>query len=102
MLVARVPKAPFFCLIALNYVYVVLAGVLAYCAVKSRPNETNDARERLAISGLVAFCFEGTRAKKPVKQKRELFAEHDKEDSGRIGLERSEYGGWEYMRRHIQ
>ena len=102
MLAARVPKAPFYMLITLQYMYVILAVVLAYRAIKSKPTETNDVRERLTTSGLVAFCFEGTRAKKPVEEKKHLFAEHDKEDSGRIGLGRSEYGGWEYMWRHKQ
>ena len=96
ILVTRVPKAPLFTLVALNCVYCVLGLVLAFMALASHPADVNDVRERLSIAGLTAFCFEGTRAKKPAEKKRQMFSEHEGTGSSRVGVERSGYEGWEY------
>ena len=95
-LVSRVPKMPLYFLIAFNVVYAVLGVVLALVALGSKPNESNDVRERLSIVGLVAYTFEGDRARKPVEKKRQMFAEYSNAGSSRIGVERSLYNGWEY------
>lgn len=95
-LVSRVPKVPLYFLVALNIVYAALGGVLAFVALVSKPNENNDVRERLSIVGLVAYAFEGERARRPVEKKRQMFAEHNDEGNSRVGMERSVAKGWEY------
>ena len=98
-LVSRIPKVPLYFLIALNVVYAILGMVLAVAALASGPHTNNDVRERLSVAGLVAYCFEGTRAQRPVEKRRQMFAEHDNGGTSRIGVERSAYDGWEYTLR---
>lgn len=99
VLVSRVPKVPLYFLVALNILYAIFGVILACIALASFPSETNDVRERLSYAGLVAYCFEGAQAKRPVEKKRQLFAEHDGDGSARIGIERGSYEGWEYTKR---
>jgi hypothetical protein len=99
VLAARVPKIPLYFLIGLNVVYAIFGCILAAIAVSSLPRETNDVRERLSYAGLVAYCFEGARAKGAVDKKREMFAEHDGRGGGRIAIEKSGYGGFEFTNR---
>ncbi len=95
-LVSRVPKVPLYFLIALNLVYAILGVVLASMALVSKPNGSNDVRERMSIVGLVAFAFEGERARKAVEEKRQMFAEYNNEGLSTIRMERSVQGGWEH------
>ena len=95
-LVSRVPKVPLYFLVALNVVYATLGGVLAFVALVSAPNESNDVRERMSIVGLVAYAFEGERARQPVEKKKQMFAEHENDGNSRVGIERSVRRGWEY------
>ena len=97
-LVSRVPKVPLYFLVALNIVYATLGGALAFVALVSKPNENNDVRERMSIVGLVAYAFEGKRARRPVEKKRQMFAEYNNEGDSRVGMERSVDRGWEYIR----
>ncbi|KIW61169.1 hypothetical protein PV05_01326 [Exophiala xenobiotica] len=99
-LVARVPKAPLFSLVGLNSLYAILGVLLAVLALGSHPKETNELRERLSISGLVAACFEGESADKAVNKKREMFAEYEGIDTGRVGIEESgRHGGYVFRLR---
>ena len=98
-LVSRIPKVPLYFLIALNVVYAILGVALAIAALASRPHTNNDVRERLSVAGLVAYCFEGTRAQRPVEKRRQMFTEYDNAGTSRIGVERSAYDGWEYTLR---
>ena len=102
VLVARVPKAPLYLLVAFNIVYGVLGIVLAVLALSASPSETNEVRERLSIAGIVASSFEGARARRPLESKKEMFAEHFGESSGKVGIQRSGYEGWEYTVREHQ
>ena len=94
-LVSRVSKVPLYFLIALNLLYAGIGLALAIIAMGSRPNDCNEVRERLSIVGLVAYAFEGDRARKLVERKRQMFAELSG-GSERVGMERSMEGGWEY------
>ncbi|KEF62440.1 uncharacterized protein A1O9_00412 [Exophiala aquamarina CBS 119918] len=58
LLVARLPKAPFFALIVLNLLYAALGVLLAVLAIASQPRKTRDLQARLSIAGLVAALFE--------------------------------------------
>lgn len=98
-LVSRVPKAPLYTLVALNCVYALSGLVLAWFAARAEPEKTNDLRERLSTSALVAFCFEGDRARRAVEKKRELFDEHAGVGTGRVGLARAQEGGVSFVRR---
>ncbi|KIX00993.1 uncharacterized protein Z518_10059 [Rhinocladiella mackenziei CBS 650.93] len=82
-LVSRVPKAPLYTLVCLNTIYAMLGIVLAVLAWRSNPSDTNELRERLSTSGLVAALFEGDRAEKPIDQKREMFAGEIREGGSR-------------------
>lgn len=90
-LVSRVPKAPLYTLVALNSLYAILGVTLAWFAIRSNPHETNELREKLSTAGLVALCFEGRRAERRVRKKKEMFRECEKsgEASGLVGIEES-------------
>ncbi|KAJ9644838.1 hypothetical protein H2204_001300 [Knufia peltigerae] len=98
-LVARVPKAPLYTLVGLNSLYAVLGVLLAIMALHSHPKDSNEIRERLSTSGLVAARFEGERAEQAVRKKREMFGEHAGMSTGRVGIEQGEYGGYVFRLR---
>lgn len=96
VLVARVLKVALWMLVAFNCVYGILGITLAFLALSASSGNTNDVRERLSIAGVVAFSFEGSRARRPVESKKAMFAEHFGESSAKLGIDRSSYEGWEY------
>jgi hypothetical protein len=99
VLVARIPKVPLYMLVAFNLLFAIVGIVLAAVALMGSPLATNDVRERLTIAGIVAFAFEGPRARRAVEKKREMFAEYSGSSAGsaRLAIEPSQdYDGWEY------
>lgn len=64
--------------------------------LSASPGNTSDVRERLSIAGIGAFILKGSRARKAVESKKEMFAEHFGDSSANVGIERSAYEGWEY------
>ena len=78
----------------LNSLYAVLGVLLAITALRSHPKDSNEIRERLSTSGLVAARFEGERAEQAVGKKREMFGEYEGISTGRVGIEQSKYGGY--------
>ncbi len=102
ILVSRIPKSPLYALVAFNCTYGILGIVLATLALSKHTSETNDVRERLSIAGLVGLSLEGSRARRPVESKGEMFAEHFGESSAKVGIERSSYEGWKYTLRDNQ
>ena len=98
ILVARIPKAPLFTLVALNLIYAIVGIVLAlYAALTSDiAGGTGAIRQRLTVPGLVAECFEDAdRVLKGWNEVEGLFVEKDgKGLSRRVGVEEGENGGW--------
>ena len=72
---ARMPKAPFFTLIALNTLYCILGITLASLAVVSGPNKVRPIQARLSTEAVVAALFEGERADGNVTKIEDLFEE---------------------------
>ena len=97
ILVARVPKAPLFTLIAFNFLFVIFGLVAFTLALKSQPRLARDVQARLSVIGLVANQFEGERAGTRVSKMEDLFGEYvGVEQKSRVGLVRTDQNGWEY------
>lgn len=99
MLVARVPKAPLFLLVALCIMFAALGialGLGILCVVG--PTRVGDVQARLSVYGLLASRFEAQeRAEAPVKKLEDLFEERDgRMRSARVAIVPSAEGGWRY------
>lgn len=95
ILVARIPLGPLFALVAANLSFVVLGVVLTIMAWTT-PHEAREAQTRLSIAGLVANCFEGTRARAGVPSLENMFDEYEGADGVRVGIERTVQGGYAF------
>jgi hypothetical protein len=96
ILVARVPDAPLYALLAANLAFVVAGFVLCCLALRdSQPAETRDVQARLSITGLVADHFEQPQASRHAKDLQDVFGEFDGKDV-RVGMRRAKGRGWEY------
>jgi hypothetical protein len=96
ILVARVPKAPLFALLAANLLLVVLSIVLTVVALVAIRGDTGEAQGRLNIPTLVATMFEG-RVKLPAEKVEDMFHEGDNKQRPRIGFARTAEGGWMFQ-----
>ena len=85
LLVTRVPKAPLFCLVALNLIYTALGFGLTLDALRAVRKNKNlvDVQARLGMAGLTVECFEGDDA---VGQKVEACEDLFTEKKGRLGV----------------
>jgi hypothetical protein len=97
ILVARVPKAPLFTLMAFNFLFVFFGLVAFALALKSQPRLARDVQARLSVIGLVTNQFEGARAGTWVSKVEDLFGEHvGDEQKSRVSLVRTNQNEWEY------
>lgn len=96
ILVARVPKAPLFVLVAANLTMAFLGIVLTAMALVAVRGETGEAQARLSIPALVAALFE-RRVKWPAEEVEEFFEERHGERGPRIGFARAQDGGWSFQ-----
>lgn len=96
ILVARVPKAPLFALIATNLLLVLLGIILAIVALVANRGNTGELQARLSIPALVAALFEVNRAK-PVEEVEDMFEERHGEQGPRIGVAKVVEGGWVFQ-----
>lgn len=96
ILVARIPIAPLACLLVANLSLVVLGVILTILALWAARGETREVQARLSIPGLVAAQFEGTRAVGAVEDVRDLFEERGGGSGPRIGIVKSDEGGWKF------
>lgn len=98
ILVARLPKAPSFTLIALNLIYAAIGLGLALYALVALDFKrgTGAVRQKLTVSGLVAECFESAeRAPKGRNMVENAFAEKERKGfSCRVQIEEADHGGW--------
>lgn len=97
LLVARVPMAPLFTLVAANIMYALFGLAIAVAACLSRPKTNNNIRVRLSVLGIVASLFENNRSKTYVTEARDLFDESQAIGySSRVGMLANDEGGWGY------
>ncbi|KAF3396084.1 hypothetical protein F1880_007227 [Penicillium rolfsii] len=96
ILVARVPKAPLFALIATNLLLVLLGIILAGVALVANRGNTGEVQARLSIPALVAALFEVNRAK-PVEEVEDMFEEKHGQRGPRIGVAKVSEGGWVFQ-----
>jgi hypothetical protein len=96
LLVARVPMAALFSLVASNLLFVLVGVALTIAALATSGDEVRDVQARLSIFGLVADRFEGLRASRGAEEMEELFEEHDGRGSMRIAIHRAATGGYAY------
>ena len=97
ILVARVPKAPLFALVAANLLLVLLGIILAIVALIAVRGNTGEAQARLSIPALVAALFE-VRMATPVNEVEDMFEERHGEQGPRIGFAKAVEGGWVFQR----
>jgi hypothetical protein len=97
ILVARVPKAPLFALLAANLLLVLLGIILAIVALIAVRGNTGEAQARLSIPALVAALFEVHMAR-PVNEVEDMFEERHGERGSRIGFAKAVEGGWVFQR----
>ena len=91
VLVARVPKAPLFCLVVLNFLYAALGLGLTLNALRAvrKDEAVIDMQARLSVAGLTAECFEdGDVVGRKVDASKDLFAEKKGRVGVRIGVKR--------------
>jgi hypothetical protein len=96
-LVARVPLAPFYTLIAFNLVYAIVGGVVAVIALRATGGEgVLEARAGLSVWGIVAHGFEVFDETRKIRKVEDLFEESRvgavKVDV--IGIEKAEGVRW--------
>jgi hypothetical protein len=97
ILVARVPKAPLAFLLLANLLLVVLGIVLTVFALSAlRGDDVGEIQARLSITGLVASCFEGARAREGADSAEGLFEENSGRPGPRMEISRMSEGGWAY------
>lgn len=96
ILVARVPKAPLFALIATNLLLVLLGIILAIVALITVRGNTGEAQARLSIPALVAALFEVNKAR-PVNEVEDMFEERHGQRGPRIGFAKAAEGGWVFQ-----
>ena len=97
-LVTRVPKAPFFALISLYCLYIILGVCLTIIAVAAvvKGNGVRDAQARLSIDAIVAESFESPAWGDDATQIDELYAERGGKATRRIALSKRDGGGRRY------
>lgn len=98
MLVARVPKAPLYCLITANFFLVVLGIALTAIALVTVRGDTKELQARLTITAIVAALLQGPNARASVKGIDDMFDEKHDHPGPRVGFARTEEGGWTYER----
>lgn len=101
ILVARVPKAPLFTLLALNLIYPLMGLLLTlYVIFFSRYKETRDVQARFSVAGIVSAFFEPVqRSQAAVNEIEELFTERVEEKgfTRRVGMQPTVGGGWRFV-----
>lgn len=96
ILVARVPKAPLAFLLLANLLLVVLGIALPAFALSALRGDTGEIQARLSITGLVASCFEGARAREATDSVEALFEENFGRPGPRVGISKTSEGEWAY------
>ena len=95
LLVARVPAAPLFTLIAANLLFLV-AGIVLLAVALRVPSVVREGQARLSIAGLVAYAFEAKHGSQPGEKMQDLFEENEGQQSVRVGIGRTAGGGYVY------
>jgi hypothetical protein len=94
MIVARIPKAPLYTVVALGLLHALLGLVLTIVALSIRKDGVHETVLKMGIHGLVAERFEQSRVSKPAEDFNELFEEWDGKEGRRVGVEQAHLGGW--------
>ncbi|PYI10965.1 hypothetical protein BO78DRAFT_333913 [Aspergillus sclerotiicarbonarius CBS 121057] len=94
LLVSRVPMAPLFTLVAVNFLYVICGLIFAGFAFHTARHATiPDIHARFGISGLVADRFEEPGERKNTQSVDHMFEEYAGHPSRRVAIEQGEEGG---------
>ncbi|KAI3049420.1 hypothetical protein CBS147352_5956 [Aspergillus niger] len=92
-LVSRVPMAPLFTLVAVNFLYVIVGLIFAGIAIKTARGAVPDIHARLGITGLVADRFEDPGSRKEVHSADDMFEEYAGHPSRRVAVEPEDEDG---------
>ncbi|CZR64410.1 uncharacterized protein PAC_14308 [Phialocephala subalpina] len=96
ILVARVPKAPFYTLPILCFLMSLLGLLLGIVTLTSSPSVARDVHTRLSVAGVVAAHFEDAeQVGSKVSSMKDMFAENEgRRRNIRVGVGESDQGGW--------
>ncbi|KAI0187091.1 hypothetical protein EV127DRAFT_483664 [Xylaria flabelliformis] len=74
-MVARVPLAPLYALVASNFLLSILGLVLAVWAFSTVRGDVSEVQARPGVGSLVGSCFESEAAQRPVRHVEDIFGE---------------------------
>ncbi|KAH6975674.1 hypothetical protein EDB80DRAFT_594756 [Ilyonectria destructans] len=99
-IVARIPLAPFACLLLANMLFAVSGAVLAMMAVRAGQDpETQEVAERMTAVGVIANYFEKPQQARGLVEKPEMMFEELTQGHGpKVAVERAEQGGYTFVR----
>ena len=100
VLVARVPKAPFFTLLALNLLYGSFGTLLGAWALSGKPRVVRDVQVRLSVAGLVSNLLEPDGVPHRGGGIEALFSDKRQKDAApvdkRVAIERADDQRWTF------
>jgi len=94
--VAKVPVAPLWTLVAANLTHAFFAIVFTVLAITSNSSDVSQVQKRLGILGLVAQLFESPHSEKMIEKERELFMDAEGEGESRVSVLETDAGGWKF------
>jgi hypothetical protein len=102
MLVARVPKAPFFTLLILCLMLSLLGLLMGIVTLASSPSLARAVHTRLSVAGVMAAHFEDAeQVRSKASSASDLFAERGgRKRNVRVGIKKSDQGGWVFQTFH--
>ncbi|KAJ8132775.1 hypothetical protein O1611_g854 [Lasiodiplodia mahajangana] len=94
ILVARVPLAPLYALVASNLLLFIMGLVLTIWAIGTARDDVREVQARLGVVGLVGSYFEGEAAQHPVRDIEDIFGEKSGSGERKVGIFKTPLGGW--------
>ncbi|KAF8248528.1 hypothetical protein K440DRAFT_642565 [Wilcoxina mikolae CBS 423.85] len=96
LLVAKIPKAPFWLLVVLCLAYTIFGAVvlrMAVWSVVTRSKETLDTHLRLNVEAICATAFEPEKGRGPAEELEDMFLSKGREARRRVVVLPNEMGG---------
>ncbi|KAI1177348.1 hypothetical protein F4777DRAFT_587352 [Nemania sp. FL0916] len=94
LLVARVPLAPLYGLLASNLLIFLMGLILTIWAISAARGDVREVQARLGVVSLVGSYFEGDAAQRPVRDVEDMFAEKSGVGASKVGVFKTPLGGW--------
>ncbi|KAH0288177.1 hypothetical protein M436DRAFT_64673 [Aureobasidium namibiae CBS 147.97] len=95
-LVAKIPAAPLYVLVAVNMLVALVSIVLKVVALRVCRGDVKEVQSSLSIHGLVADRLEGESARLAGRDVSEFFRESKGEGTAKVVMDKTVEGGFEY------